>query len=235
MTKPSKIARTIASLSATVAWSCAMAYAQTQPVSIEIANAPIRIRILVQSPADTDTDLQAICLFKSSAENKLHGSLVEANGKLKGLLDRVRTPDLFRGDLGETLLVTPPKGALGARKLLIAGLGDSQTFSPQRMQLVGEIVYTEAARLGVAHPFFAPTVIDGGVSKFGASQVAEQAITGFLRAARIDKVLKGANAPAGQSVTALTFLAGPQHASDAREGDEKALAAAGDIFGRPAY
>jgi len=137
----------------------------------------------------------------------------------------VRSPNLFRGELGETLLLAPPKGSLGAGKLLIIGLGDSPTFSPERMQLVGEILYTEASRLGVAHPFFAPTILDGGVSKFTTGQISEQVIGGFLRAARTDKVIANAKASAAQSVTALTYLAGPQHANDTRDGIEKAIAA----------
>jgi hypothetical protein len=126
--------------------------ADAQPASIDIAGAPLPIRILAQSPADTTTELQAICLFRSSPVNTLHGSLTETNEKLKGLLETVRKPDLFRGELGETLLIKPPKDSLGAKRLLIIGLGDSQTFSPQRMQLAGEILYAEASRLGVAHP-----------------------------------------------------------------------------------
>jgi hypothetical protein len=104
--------------------------------------------------------------------NTLHASPTEKNEKLKGLLDRVRKPDLFRGELGETLLLAPPARSLSAKKLLIIGLGDSQTFSPQRMQLVGEILYNEASRLGVAHTYFAPTILDGGVSKFTTGEVA---------------------------------------------------------------
>ena len=106
-----------------------MARAQTQPVAIDIADAPIPVQILVQSPAETDTDLQVICLFSSSPANTLHGSLVEANDRMRGLLDRVRSSSLFRGELGETLLLAPPRDSLGARKLLIIGLGDSETFS----------------------------------------------------------------------------------------------------------
>ncbi len=174
-----------------------MARAQTQPAAIDIANAPFPMHILVQSPAETGTDLQVICLFSSSPTNTLHGSLIEMNDKLKGLLERVRSPSLFRGDLGETLLLTPPRNSLGARKLLIVGLGDSETFSPQRMQLVGEIVYTEASRLNVTHPFFAPTILDGGVTKFTTGQISEQVVRGFLRAAEIDKVIKDAGTGAG--------------------------------------
>jgi hypothetical protein len=200
--------------------------AQAQQASIDIKGAPIPLRILAQSPADTSTDLQVICLFRSSPVNTLHGSLTEMNEKLKGLLDRIRKPELFRGELGETLLIAPPKDTLGASKLLIVGLGDSQSFSPQRMQLVGEILYSEARQIGVAHPFFAPTILDGGVAKFTTGEVAEQVIAGFLRAVATDEVLREANASSGPDVAALTFLAGPKNVSSTREGIEKAIAAA---------
>jgi hypothetical protein len=210
------------SLIALAAASCAIVLAQNKPADIEVAGSPIPIRILVQSPAETDADLQVICLLRSSPENTLHGALTEMNEKLKGLLDRVRSRQLFGGELGETLLLTPPKNSLGARKLLIIGLGDSQTFSPQRMQLVGTILYTEASRLGVANPFFAPTVLDGGVSKFTTGQVSEQVIGGFLRAAETDKI---ANASPDRKVASLTYLAGQQHAEETRAGIEKAVGA----------
>ena len=199
--------------------------AQSPPAAIDVASAPVPIRILVQSPADTTTDLQVICLFRSSPVNALHGSLVEMNKKLKGLLDRIRKPDLFSGEPGETLLMAPPAGSLGARKLLIVGLGDSETFSPQRMELAGEILYSEASRLGVAHPYFAPTVLDGGVTQFNTGEVAEQVTSGFLRAAAMDKLLRDAGVSPGPSVTALTFLAGSKHVADTREGIVRAIAA----------
>jgi len=51
-------------------------------------------------------------------------------------------------------------------------------------------------------------------------------IRGFLRAAETDKVIQDANASAGQSVGALTYLAGPRYASNTREGIEKTISAA---------
>jgi hypothetical protein len=63
--------------------------------------------VLVQSPAETKTDLQIFCLFRSSPMNPLYGSLIEINERLHGLLDQLRTPGLFNGDLGETILLTP--------------------------------------------------------------------------------------------------------------------------------
>src|ERR1700723_3944040 len=69
------------------------AHSQPPPTVIDIAKAPIPVQILVQSPAETQTDLQIICLFRSSPVNTLHGSLTEMTEKLKGLLDRVRKPE----------------------------------------------------------------------------------------------------------------------------------------------
>jgi hypothetical protein len=197
--------------------------APAKPAEFQVSKAPIPTRVLVQSPAETDTELQIICLFASSPENTLHGSLVEINEKLKGLLDKIRKPELFRGELGETILIDPPAGSLAAKKLLIIGLGDSESFTAQRMEFVGSIVYRESNRLGIVHPFFAPTILDGGVTKFGTGQVAENFYSGFLRAARTEKILKDAGASAGPVLQDLTFLAGPTHAADTQHALQEAV------------
>lgn len=195
-----------------------------KPVEIAIKDGPIPMRILVQSPADTEADLQIICLFSSDNSNTLHGSLIETNEKLKGLLDKIRKPSFFRGELGETLLLQPA-GSLTAKRVLIIGIGDSQTFTPERMELVGAIAYREASRLGVAHPFFAPTILDGGVTKFTTGQVSEKVIGGFFRAANTEKLLNSAGTAPQPIIQDLTYLAGPKYASSTQEGIEKAIAA----------
>jgi Cytosol aminopeptidase family, N-terminal domain len=197
---------------------------RAKSTTLQVANAPVPTRILVQSPAETDTELQIICLFESAPENTLHGSLVEANEKMKGLLDKIRKPALFRGDLGETIVVVPPAGSLAAKKLLIIGLGDSQNFTLQRMEFVGSIVYRESNRLGVAHPSFAPTILDGGVTKFNTGEVAERFYAGFLRALRTHTLLRNEGASTAPALQDLTFLAGPAHAADTQQGLERAIA-----------
>jgi len=114
---------------------------------------------------------------------------------------------------------------LGAKKLLIVGLGDSGDFSPQRMQLVGEILYAEASRLGIAMPYFAPTILDGGV-KFTTGEVAEQVIAGVLRAADIERALREHKATGDSVVKGLTYLAGAKNVDRTRVGIEKAIGAA---------
>ena len=148
------------------------------------------VDVMVKSPADTDTDLQVICLFRSDPANSLHGSLLEIDQKLGGLLTLLRKDTLFAGTLGETLLITPRSGAIPARRLLIIGLGDLESFTPDREQLIGTIVFQESSHLGVAHPFFAPTVLDGGKTDMDTGDTAEQFVRGFLRAKAVDDLLQ---------------------------------------------
>jgi hypothetical protein len=178
----------------------------------------------VQSPSETATELQIICVFESNEQNSLRGALAEINDRLHGLLDQIRQPTLFRGELGETQLIEPRGGSINAKRLLLVGLGDRTTFTPNRMELIGAIVYRESSRLGIAHPYFAPTVIDGGVTKFSTGEVAESFIVGFRRGAKTDEVLKKQGAAQGSFPQDLTYLAGPTHATDTQQGIEKGFA-----------
>jgi len=181
------------------------------------------VKVLSQSPADSTTNLQIICLFRSSPQNTLHGSLIEIDDKLHGTLHEIRTPALFSGELGETVLITPPPGTLAAKRLLIVGLGDSQTFTPERMRLVGKVAFIEADRLGVAHPFFAPTILDGGVTGFTTDRVSYQAVLGFLDGLATEQMLQREGAAPVSTVVDFTFLAGLKHAPATRAGVDKAL------------
>ena len=94
------------------------------------------------------------------------------------------------------------------------------------MQLAGEILYRAARDLGVGHPFFAPTILDGGVSRFTTGEVAEQVIAGFLRADAIERDLASAGASSGRISMSLTYLAGAKNVSSTRDGIQKAISAA---------
>jgi hypothetical protein len=214
-----------------VFWVCLVSQGQsTRPagpagsVEMPTGNGKIALRVLVESPAETSTELQIICLFRSDPSNTLHGSLAEIDHKLKGLLDRIRQPNLFAGELGETVLILPPPGTVAARRLLIIGLGDSATFTPVRMEFVGAIVYRETVRLGIGQPYFAPTILDGGVTKFSTGEVAEQFVSGFRRAAQTNRILRDAGAGQPDAIESLTYLAGALHATTTLEGIEKAVA-----------
>jgi len=181
------------------------------------------VTVLVQSPAETKTELQIFCLFRAKPVTILGGSLFEADQKLHGLLGQIWKPGLFGGELGETILLTPVEGTFGAKRVLIIGLGDSATFTPERMYLVGKIALREANRLAVAHPFFAPTILDGGVTKYTTGEIAEQTVRGFRDALASEAVLHNSGAADSITVVDFLYLAGKQHAKDTQDGIDRAL------------
>ena len=188
-----------------------------------VPGASFPVNVLVESPALTKTDLQTICLFQADAANTLHGSLAEIDEKLGGLLSRIRKDNLFSGNLGETLLIQPKPGTIPARRLLLIGLGDLPGFSPAREQVVGFIFFEEAERLGIRHPYFAPTVLDGGKSGVDTGEVAQQFLGGFLRAKASQELLRQAGVSSSIDPRSLTFLAGATHAAGTRDGLARAF------------
>src|ERR1700689_3973554 len=74
---------------------------------LTVSNASFPVDVLVESPAVTKTDLQAICFFQSDPSHTFHGSLMEIDQKLGGLLRQLHKSNLFSGALGETLLIAP--------------------------------------------------------------------------------------------------------------------------------
>jgi hypothetical protein len=208
---------------------CLQAQTQSLPATALLtapSNGGFPVELLVASPAVTKTKLQVICLFHSDAGAALQGSLREIDDKLGGLLTQIRKGSLFAGDFGETLVIAPKQDTIPARRLLLIGLGDLGSFSPQREQLVGFIVFEESKRLAVDHPFFAPTVIDGGKTGTDTGEVAEQFVRGFLRAKASEDVLQGAQMSIGTKPSGLTFLAGAEHAAKTRAGLARASNAA---------
>jgi hypothetical protein len=209
----------VAAQSSTARSTTAVADSQVLTVS----NGSFPVDVLVESPAATKTELQAICLFRADPGNTLHGSLAEIDEKLGGLLSQIHQSNLFSGELGETLLIVPKPGTIPARRLLLIGLGDLKSFTAEREQQVGFIFFQEAERLGVSHPYFAPTVLDGGKTGTGTGDVAQQFLSGFLRAKAIQDVLKNGGAAASTSPRSLSYLAGPSHAADTRDGLARAF------------
>lgn len=64
--------------------------------------------------------------------------------------------------------------------------------------------------------------VDNDVNLCG--EIAEQVMSGFLRAPETEKTLKQQGASAGNVVADLTYLAGPKFAGDTRKGIEAAVA-----------
>ncbi len=177
----------------------------------------IEINVAVQGPATQETPLQVACLFEytegdiykspPALPKELNG-MVHLDEALNGLITEIRKTNKFRGELLETLLITPPPNTVKAKRLLLIGLGNRDSFKPEIMRMVGVVGMREALRMGVSSYAHASDLKDAGISS-PTAEVAEFAIKGAIEAYRTQLFLKERNASENLTVNKMTLLAGP--------------------------
>lgn len=191
----------------------------------------VEIEIVVQSPSAQETPLQVVCLFEyvegdiftspPALPKELNG-MVHVDEALKGLITDLRKTGRFEGKLLETLLITPPKGSIPAKNLLLVGLGNRNDFKPEIMRLVGMTGMREALRLGVMNYAHASDLKDAGINS-PTAEVATHVIQGALEAYRTQTYLKEKQASPTLTVTRVTLLSGPAYFEDSLNGVKNAL------------
>jgi hypothetical protein len=184
----------------------------------------LTIKVRMEGPYDADTPLQVVCYFKhKKSGDKTLGAAVELDKKIGGIIASLRNRGEFVGDELETLLVTPPKGTIKPRLLLLVGLGDGDSLSLERMERVGKVALREAAKLGVKRAAFAPLLRDQGNSKLGTGDV-EQAVTrGVLLAYDTDKRLQKEGLANAFTLGEWVVEAGPDYFDDTVKGVQKGI------------
>ena len=150
----------------------------------------VTVTVRMQAPYDVDTPLQVICYFKhKETGDKTLGAAVELDKKLGGIIASLRNRGEFVGDELETLLLTPPKGTIQPKRLLLVGLGDENALSLDTLERVGKVSLRMAAALGVRRVAFAPLLRDQGDCKFGTGDVGRAVTRGMVLAYDADKRL----------------------------------------------
>lgn len=184
----------------------------------------LRIKVRMEGPYDADTPLQIVCYFKhKKSGDKTLGAAVELDKKLGGVIASLRNRGEFVGDELETLLLTPPKGTVKPKLLLLVGLGDEDSLSLERLERIGRTALREAAKLGVRRAAFAPLLRDQGNSKFDAGDV-EQAITkGLLLACDTEKRLQKEGLARAFALEEWAVEAGPDYFDDTVKGVQKGI------------
>src|SRR6266446_1192905 len=110
------------------------------------------ISVEMVGPVTQSTDLQIICVLKhDSAGDKYIEAMDDLNQKLHRILSNLRERGEFAGELGETLLLTPPANSITPKQLLLIGIGEESALSLDRLALVGGIAARESARLGAVN------------------------------------------------------------------------------------
>jgi len=192
----------------------------------------IAIEGMVQGPSTEITPLQIACVFEYT-EGDIFNSppalpeavngMVHLDKSLNGIITELRKSGKFAGHSLETLLITPPSGTIGAKKLLLIGLGDRNKFTPELMQQVASVGMEEALRLGVTKYAFATDLKDAGIDS-PTAEVAGYGVTGAINAYRTQVYLRDKKMSAFKPIEKITLLAGPAFFTTAGEGITKAIA-----------
>lgn len=193
----------------------------------------IAIEGVVQGPSAQVSDLQVACVFEYT-EGDIFNSppalpaavngLVHLDHDMKGLLTELRKSGKFLGRSNETILISPPKGTIGGKKLLLIGLGDRNKFDASIMTAIGSVAMSEALRLGVSNFSFASDLKDGGIDS-PTALVASNVVKGVFAAYRTQVWLKDKKMAEFKPLTKVILLAGPAFFTVAGEGIAEAIAA----------
>lgn len=191
----------------------------------------IAVEGIVQGPNVQVSDLQIACLFEYT-ESDIYNSppalppalngLVHLDQATSGLLTEIRKGGKFSGHAFETMLINPPKGTIGAKRLLLIGLGDRNKFSPELMTGVGSVALREALNLGVTNFSFASDLKDAGIDS-PTALVAGNVLKGIVQAYRTQLWLKAKQMANFKPVTRVILLAGQAFFTTAGEGIQEAL------------
>ncbi|KAF2326541.1 M17 family peptidase N-terminal domain-containing protein [Flavobacterium ginsenosidimutans] len=190
----------------------------------------VAINGLVQGPSAAEADLQVACVFEYTEGDIFNPPALPANlngmvhldNALKGIITELRKSGKFTGHALETLLITPPKGTLASKQLLLIGLGDRNKFTPDLMISVGSTAMREALRLGVSNYSFASDIKDAGIDS-PTALVATNVVLGSFEAYRTQSYLKEKKLAEYKPLTKVILLAGPAFYNVAGEGIKDAI------------
>ncbi|MEO8532929.1 MAG: M17 family peptidase N-terminal domain-containing protein [Flavobacterium sp.] len=190
----------------------------------------VAINGLVQGPSAAVAELQVACVFEYTEGDIFNPPALPANlngmvhldDALKGIITELRKSGKFTGHALETLLITPPKGTLASKKLLLIGLGDRTKFTPDLMISVGSVAMREALRLGVSDYSFASDIKDAGIDS-PTALVATNVVLGSFEAYRTQNYLKDKKLSDNKPLTKIILLAGPAFYNVAGEGIKEAI------------
>jgi hypothetical protein len=201
--------------------------ANAQDVKEKEFDAPnnLKIKVRMEGPYTADVPLQVVCYFKYTPEGakRMTGAPVELDKKLGGIIASLRERGEFVGDDLETLYITPPKGSIKAKALLLVGLGKEESLSLNVMERVGRVSLREAANAGVKRVAFAPLIRDQGNSKLPTGEVASAVVQAMLLAYDTEKRLQKEGLAKSYSLDEWNVEAGAAYFDETVSAVEKAI------------
>ncbi len=198
---------------------------ETRPLGITVS-------VKMAGPYMEPADLQIICLFKHKPHGDTYqGAALETDKHLNGVLSALRNRGEFTGELGETILLTPPEGWIPARRFLVIGLGEEKLLSLDTLRVVGRVAAREAVRLQAKYVAWAPVIRDQGNSAIDVGEGDRAFAEQVLAAYDTEKRLQAQGLAPEFSLERLVIEAGPAYFESAvkrvGEGIESAMAEVG--------
>ena len=219
--------RTLCVVLVLVASAFASARAEGQDVKEKAFDAPnnVKIKVRMEGPYTADVPLQIVCYFKYTPEGvkRMSGAPVELDKKLGGVIASLRERGEFVGDELETLWITPPKGSIKAKALLLVGLGKEEALSLKVMERVGRVSLREAAKAGVKRVAFAPLIRDQGNSKLPTGDVEIAVVQAMLLAYDTEKRLQKEGLAKPFTLDEWIVEAGPAYFDETAAAAEKTI------------
>ena len=200
-----------------IAGSAAFATDSSSPIE-KTFDAPHDLKVTVKEigPYGEAADLQIICLYKHKpGGDSYQGAAKDTDEHLHGILSALRNRGEFVGELGETILFTPPNGSIPAKRFMVIGLGDEKDLSLDSLRVVGRIAAREAVRLQAKHVAWAPVIRDEGNTVLDVGEGDRAFIEQMLSAYETEKRLQAQGLAPDFSIKDLVIEAGPTFFEDA--------------------
>lgn len=191
---------------------------------------------LVEGPATADVELQIACVFEYT-EGDIFNSppalpaalngMVHLDQALKGKITEIRKTSKFTGEALSTFLMTPPEGAIKAKKLLLIGLGNRNNFTPDLMVSVGVAATREAMKLGAREFAISSDLKDASIDS-PTALVAGNIAKGIIKAIQVENYLKVNNLSNSEQPGKVYLLAGSNFFTVAGQGIQEAIIQSGE-------
>jgi len=170
----------------------------------------ITLSIKMVGPYMEPADLQIICLFKHKSNGDTYqGAAKDTDEKLGGMLSTLRNRSEFVGESGETILFTPPKDSIPAKRFMVIGLGEEKDLSLDTLRTVGRIAAREAVRLQAKHVAWAPVIRDEGNAAIDVGEGDRAFAEQMLAAYDTEKRLQAQHLAPEFSIESFVIEVGP--------------------------
>jgi hypothetical protein len=143
----------------------------------------VRFEIQTGSFVTIVAELCIIGLFSRQAAMMYSGgALSDLETALKGALTALRRDSLYRGELGDKMLLSSPPAPISARAILLVGLGEPEAWNPEVAEKAAAIAMLEALRLGVKSAVFAPCLKECGLDSAASAGSSAGVLAGARKA-----------------------------------------------------